>query len=164
MRNTGWVWPAAVVAVLAGSAAMNIAFVVVATRDPSFAVERDYYQKALAWDATRAQEAQNAALGWRLHSSLVPARDGQGMELRARLTAADGEPIEGAAIGVEAFHNARASHVVSSSLSPRGGGDYSTILPVSRAGLWELRFRIAVGSQVFTATMMEELARAGRSP
>ena len=32
-----------------------VLFAVVASRDPSFAVEPDYYRKSLEWDATAAQ-------------------------------------------------------------------------------------------------------------
>ena len=38
--------------------------VYVATSDGSFAVEPDYYQKALHWDDARSAAAENAGLGW----------------------------------------------------------------------------------------------------
>lgn len=161
MRDRGWMWPAAVVGLLVASAAGNIAFVMLATRDPSFAVERDYYEKALAWDATRAQEARNAALGWRLGASLVPAPGSSGVELAVRLTRRDGAPIEGAMVTLETFHNARAGQVIAASLAARGDGVYGALLPLSRAGLWELRFRVNRAGDVFTATMTEELVVAG---
>lgn len=164
MGAPGWLWPATIVGLLAASATANVAFVIVATGDASFAVERDYYRKALEWDATRAQEARNAVLGWRLRADLVPAREGRAMELRAWLTSADGAPIEGATVTAEVFHNARAAQVTTAPLAARGGGMYGTVLPVARPGLWELRFTVMSNRRVFTATMIEELAAAGSTP
>ena len=51
-------------ALLVAWAGANIAFVVITSRDASFAVEPNYYAKALAWDQTMAQQARNEALGW----------------------------------------------------------------------------------------------------
>ena len=48
-----------IVALLVGGAGANVGLMLVATSDASFAVEPDYYQKALAWDETMAQAARN---------------------------------------------------------------------------------------------------------
>ena len=52
-------------AVRAGFAlyASGLLLVLSAASDPSYAVEEDYYQKALAWDEKRAQYHTNEVLG-----------------------------------------------------------------------------------------------------
>ena len=49
-RRAAWRWPAILLALLGGHAAICVAMIVVATNDPSFAVEPEYYTRALDWD------------------------------------------------------------------------------------------------------------------
>ena len=76
MAAKGWYWPVAIVGLLVSGAAANIGFMIVANRDATFAVEPDYYRKAVDWDHTMAQEARNAELGWRVTAQLEPADGG----------------------------------------------------------------------------------------
>jgi nitrogen fixation protein FixH len=159
MRNRGWYWPVGLAALLVGSAGANIALVIITARDASFAVEPDYYAKALAWDETMAQQARNKALGWSLGLRVEPVGERDGMTVAVRLTDRAGAPIEGARIAVEALHNARASHVLSAALEPRGSG-YAATMPLARPGLWEFRLRAARGAEVFTATLTRDVPEA----
>jgi hypothetical protein len=156
----GWAWPVAIVALLVGSAGANIAFMIVANRDATFAVEPDYYRKAVEWDRTMAQESRNAELGWTVSARLEPADAG-----RARLFALvrdrAGAPLSGAAVRVEAFPSARAREIAGVALEPtRGAGVYTGLLPSARPGLWELRVQVTRGTDVFTRTLTQDLAAA----
>ena len=71
MAAKGWYWPVAIVGLLVGGAAANIGFMIVANRDATFAVEPDYYRKAVDWDRAMAQEARNVELGWRADGAVV---------------------------------------------------------------------------------------------
>ncbi|MDP1859789.1 MAG: FixH family protein [Gemmatimonadaceae bacterium] len=148
----GMQWPLGIVAVLALSAGGQIWFAVVASRDEAFAVEGDYYNKAIHWDVELAQRQQNARLGWRI----VPALqlDGGGGEgaLSVELRDADGAPVTGADVQVLAMHNARAARQLSASLAEVGGGTYRTPLLARRSGEWELRFSVRRGTQRFSAS------------
>ena len=160
MSARGWYWPVGVVALLVGGAGANIGLMIVANRDPSFAVEPDYYRKAVEWDRAMAQEARNATLGWRVSARLEPADAG-----RARLVALvrdrAGAPVAGAAVAVEAFPSARARQIATFTLAPAdGAGVYAVTLPRARPGLWELRLRVARGAEVFTRTLSRDLAAA----
>ncbi len=147
-----------IVALLVGGAGANVGLMLVATGDASFAVEPRYYEKALRWDETMAQEARNRALGWSIAVAFDGApRPGQ-VELAARVNDRRGHAVEGARVGVEAFHSARASHVLTATLGPEATGRYSAMLPLDRAGLWELRLRVERGGEVFTQTLVQELA------
>jgi len=154
----GWYWPVVIVVLLVGSAGANIGFMIVANRDASFAVEPDYYRKAVEWDRAMAQEARNTELGWTVSARLEPtAAD------RARLVAAvrdrAGAALTGADVRVEAFPSARAREIASVALEPGGGaGVYTGLLPSARPGLWELRVQVTRGAEVFTRTLSQDLA------
>jgi nitrogen fixation protein FixH len=160
MAAKGWYWPVAIVGLLVGGAGANIGFMIVANRDATFAVEPDYYRKAVEWDRTMAQEARNAELGWQVSARLEPI-DGGRARLVARVAARDGRPVTGAAVVVEAFPSARARDIASFTLTPAGpDGVYAVTLVRARPGLWELRLRVTRGAEVFTRTLSQDLAAA----
>jgi nitrogen fixation protein FixH len=144
---------------LVGSAGANIALVLITSRDASFAVEPDYYAKALAWDETMVQQAHNEALGWSLGLRFEPTGERGRMTVTARLTDRAGTPLPGAHVAIEARHNARASRVFTAVLEPRTIG-YAAAMPLARAGLWEFRVRVTRGPDVFTATLMRDVPEA----
>jgi len=155
-----WLWPVGLAALLAASAGANLAFVVVATRDPSFAVVPDYYTKALDWDRTLAQEAHNRGLGWSLSVTTDRStRPGQ-IRLVVGLADATGVALDDAIVSVEALHGARAAELVSVTLTPAGRGRYVADLPLRRAGLWELRFRVSRAGDLFTSRLVRDLPGA----
>jgi nitrogen fixation protein FixH len=127
---------------------------VIAADDPSFAIEKNYYQKAIAWDAHRLQESENNRLGWKLEASIVDVESG--VELALRLEDRDGQPIRGARLELEAFHNARAAEVLSVSFNEQEIG-YRARLPIRRSGLWELRFVAVRGADRFTLVERREI-------
>ena len=57
-------WVGLILALLGGQIVLMGVMTLLATSDASFAVEPDYYQKALHWDATVAQRRENARLAW----------------------------------------------------------------------------------------------------
>jgi nitrogen fixation protein FixH len=142
-----------------GSAVANVALIVITSRDASFAVEPDYYAKALAWDETMAQQARNEALGWSLVIAVEPTGERGRMAVVVGLSDGAGAPLPGARIEIEALHNARASRVLTAVLEPRGP-DYATVMQLSRPGLWEFRVRVTRGPEVFTATIMRDVPEA----
>jgi nitrogen fixation protein FixH len=148
-------WPFVPVLMLIAMVGGLLVLARIASHDPSFAVEPDYYAKAVAWDAEREQQRQNERLGWKLD---VETRDrGAGnVELVARLVDHTGAEIERAEIDVEAFHNARAGRVLTARLT-EGAEAYHTELPMTRLGIWELRFTATRGADRFTRTLRTEL-------
>jgi len=156
VRSRGWYWPVGLVALLVGSAGANIALLVITSRDASFAVEPDYYAKALAWDETMVQQAHNAALGWSLGLRVEPTGERERLSVAVGLSDGAGAPLPDARIAVEALHNARASRVLTAVLEPHGLG-YAAVMPLARPGLWEFRVRVTRGPDVFTATLMRDV-------
>lgn len=153
----GWYWPFLLVGLLASGVGVNLYFMSCAISDPSFAVEPDYYAKAIAWDAHQAQARDNAELGWTLELAVAPADSGTG---RARVVASlldrDGLPVPGLTVGLEAFHNARASQVVRSELVETAEHAYEADVAVSRPGFWEFRVAATRGTEVFTAIVDQD--------
>lgn len=156
----GTLWPIGIGAILTITVAANFAVYYVANDDPSLAIERDYYRKAVNWDSTLAQERVNHTLGWRLTPSLGAFTPARGADLRVKLTDSTGAPIVGATVRVSAFFNARANHLLDTTLAPASGG-YEGRLPVNHTGLWELRFEVTRGAARFTSTSRIEAAAAG---
>jgi len=150
MKRGMW-WPIGLAGVLAATVAANIWVAVIANDDPSFAIEPDYYRKAVQWDTTLAQDRHNVSLGWRLTPAMSAiAPDGTSL-LSAQFTDSTGAAISGAVIRVAALAVARASDVHDMTLTPQAGaGDYAVRFDARRAGEWELRFDAKLGAEHFT--------------
>jgi len=142
-------WPAVIAGALGLHVLVMAAMVYVATSNDSYAVEPDYYAKALTWDERRAQERNNTELGWTLDFVVVPADPGADPVLRATLLDADGGPVSGARVAVEAFANVRRDDVLNAILAPAPDG-YEVAMPMHRNGRWEFRFQITLNDEVFT--------------
>ncbi len=153
----GWYWPPLLVGLLAAGVGLNLYFMSRAVSDPSFAVEPDYYAKAVAWDAHQAQARDNVELGWTFRIDVAAADPGTG---RARVVAdvldRDGLPVRGLTVELEAFHNARASQVVRSELAETAEHAYAADVAVLRPGFWEFRVIAARGTEVFTAIVNQD--------
>jgi hypothetical protein len=127
----------------------------IAAHDPGFALEKNYYQRAVHWDEQQAAWARNRRLGYRV--ALEVRESGSGVELVTQLTDHAGMPVHGATVRVEAFANARAGDRHEWTLVERALGTYTTPLAAARAGLWEFRFVVAAGGEEFTAVERAEV-------
>jgi len=150
-----WAWFPVVL--ITSTTAGLVAMGVVASNDPSFSLEKDYYKKALRWDETQAQAAENARLGWKVELDAEPR--GQKLELVARVRDSHGQPIHGAVVLVEGFPNARASQVGSTTLATATDG-YRGDLSFVRPGVWEFRLSVDAGGKHYTEILRRDV-RAG---
>jgi len=159
MKRGNW-WPIGIAAVLATTVAANIWVAVIASNDPSFAIEPDYYRKAIAWDSTVEQTRQNALLGWTLSPRLGPIALNGESRLSATLTDSTGAPIAGATIRVAAIPVARATQVHEATLAASGvAGEYDAQLDARTPGQYELRFDVQAGAVHFTNVARVEAHR-----
>jgi len=150
----GWYWPFLLGGLLAAGVAANLYFLARAVGDPSFAVEPDYYAKAIAWDAHQAQARVNVDLGWKLALTVAPADRGTGRaRVVARLADRGGRAVPGLTVGLEAFHNARAADVLTATLAETEAHDYAADVAVVRPGIWEFRLVATRGAETFTAVV-----------
>jgi nitrogen fixation protein FixH len=130
--------------------------------DPTFSTERDYYRKAVDWDARMARQRESQALGWSSSALLVSSASGV-TRLRVQLTDARGQAIHGAALRATAFHNARAALPLELALREAEHGSYEAELGHVRPGLWEVRLSAQRGRDEFESTLRVDVT-AERAP
>ncbi|HET9954413.1 MAG TPA: FixH family protein [Polyangiaceae bacterium] len=127
----------------------------IASRDPSFALEQDYYAKAVHYDDEVAQRGRNQALGWRANAEEV-----QPSRVILSLSDGQGTPIAGAVLRVEAIENAHASRRHSAAVTALDGGRYQLEMPNGARGIWELRISANRGTELFTQSIRVEFERS----
>jgi nitrogen fixation protein FixH len=146
-------WPALICSLLVVHILSVCVMVYVATRDRSFAIEPDYYQKGLNWDKTANQQRENARLGWTVAIEIgEPAGVRGERTVTCKVTDKAGRPVEGAIVDLVAFAHARASERTAAVMVPQGQGAYQSSLRMLRRGLWEFRLVIARGRDTVTFT------------
>jgi nitrogen fixation protein FixH len=155
----GTFWAMSPVLLLGGLLGMQVTFLGWALGDPSFAVEEDYYQKAVSWDVKMAQDRENARLGWSM--DLEVHGFGDDAKLRLELRDEAGAAIDDAEVVVQAFPNARAGRIREVTPRALGEGVYEGPLFVERGGLWEFRSVASRGQTRFTAVLRRDLVGGG---
>lgn len=159
-----WVWPMIVVALLVGQVVLLAVTALLATRDPTFAVEPNYYLQGLHWDDTAAQRRQNAELGWTASIAFGDKVSPLGeRDVTLTLTNRDGAPLDGAQIELVAFSHAQAGERARVTLEPRGGGRYESSLRFRHKGVWEFRVTATRGPQTFTHREERDVYPPGES-
>jgi nitrogen fixation protein FixH len=162
LPDRAWRWPAMVIALLAGQVMLILVMAYVAVSDRSFAVEPDYYEKALHWDAAQKQSRTNERLGWIVQVAVSQQADLlRNREIRCTVRDRSGSPIEGASVELLAFPHARGTERSKVTLDPQGAGCYSTSMRVARGGLWEFRIAARRGEELFTAVVRQQVNAPG---
>lgn len=136
-------WMLLPVALLLGSLGMGITTVLLATHDPAFAVEENYYERSQHVDETLAELAETRALGWKLRTLDRRFVTGESpTRVAFRVTGPDELPVAGITGSLIAFHNARAAQVqaVTVQADPQQAGVYFVDLVIDRAGWWVWRY------------------------
>jgi len=156
----GLVWAFVPVALLAASLIGVGTMSSIAARDPAFALETNYYDRAVHWDAQQAQWAENARLGYQVEVTSTPVAGGS--ELVVHVLDRQRQPLHSAVVRAEAFANARAAERTNLMFTERPDGAYAATLARARPGVWELRFQVEHAGEHFTANMRTELAPSSR--
>jgi nitrogen fixation protein FixH len=161
-KSTGRFW-ALFPVVLLGSSLLGLGTLAsIAMRDPSFALERDYYQRAVRFEDEQAQRAENQRLGYQLELEVHPAADRARLVLT--LSSKHGAPLPSASLRAEAFANARAADIREVEFRLGADGRYHAELDREVPGLWEFRVVVVNGPERFTAIVRRDVPRAGRAP
>lgn len=155
-RPAGWWWPWFVVALLAATAGGQGVMLYAATHDPTFAIEPDYYQKAVDFDSTMQMERGNLALGWIATARGAASHD----SIVVHVTLADraGAPVAGARVAGVAIHNLDGGTHLPATFVELGGGAYEARIATPRRGLWELRLDATRAGERFTPTLRMDVA------
>ncbi len=151
----GMGWPIGIVALLTATVLGNVAVIVITRDDPSFAVEPDYYRKAVDWDSTQARQARSNALAWNVSAAVRAADNGLSV-LTLTLQDSSGVVVHDASLTGELLHVARANDVQSVVFTEVADGEYAATVPMQRAGMWELRLAAERNSERFMETVRFE--------
>jgi hypothetical protein len=158
-------WPLFLAGLLVAQVILGVVFFVIATSDSSFAVEEDYYQKALDWDEQRRRDETSQALGWSVvHELWRDPAPGSPTWIESRIDDAEGNPVSGATVSLVAFHNANAADVLELTLTESAPGRYRATGPFRTAGRWELRLTARRDGDVFTTRGTTHLEIFDREP
>jgi nitrogen fixation protein FixH len=160
----GMFWVGVICTLLGGQILMLLGMAYLATSDASFAIEPDYYQKGLNWDDTAAQLRTNTRLGWSLEVEVSEETTVFGdRTVSCCLTDRAGRPLNGAAVDAVAFAHARGNQRNAITLAGTGDGRYAASSQFRREGLWEFRFVVRRGPDIFTHTLQRRLDSSGGS-
>ncbi|KAA0216685.1 MAG: hypothetical protein DYG94_08765 [Leptolyngbya sp. PLA3] len=157
-RPRGWIWPVVVIGLLGLNVLVVTVTVIVAGSDPSVAVEPDYYRKALAWDAGRAERRDPGEDGIDVSIQLLPDPDRLNAGQVVVSLSREGTPIEHARIEAEVFHYARSGERQAVRLVEQGAGVYTGRASLRREGNWEVRLRLLTEERVYRFTRQAELS------
>ena len=157
-KKSYWAWVP--VGLLVASTLGVGSLAVIAARDPNFALEPNYYDKALHWERMQEQAVLNRRLAYRIE--LVPgiAVDARGnATLLVRVADASGRAANEATVRAIAFANAFASERSTLELQRTESGLYSAPLIAPRLGLWEFRVIVTQGADHVTSTLRGDVVR-----
>jgi FixH len=153
-----WAW---VPGMLLGSMLLGLGVLAyIAIDDPHFALEPNYYDKAVHWDRTQSQARDSAALGLllTLPATLALSADGT-LEIELRVTDRERVALGSAVVELEAFPNAYASRVERVKLHETAAGLYRGRLKGGARGLWELRFSVTKGDLRFQQSVRRDVMK-----
>jgi len=157
-HGKAWVWPGIVVALLFMQVLICVVGYLMANSDPSQVVVSNYHEKALAWDQHMAKLRAGEALGWKAELDIARDADMLGdRTVRLSIKDADGEPLTGAAVRVEAFHFSRADQVVQAELKEAAPGEYLASMKMRKTGRWDLDFVVQKGQDVDPFTLQHQV-------
>lgn len=147
----GMGWPIGITVLLLATVASNVGVIMLVNDDPSFAIEPDYYRKAVSWDSTQAVARASDALHWTVQSTAMPVSDGSHV-LRVRILDAQGRGVDRADVRGELLYVARANDVQSLRFvagKDADTGTYEAPVIMTNVGLWELRLSADRGAERF---------------
>lgn len=142
--SSGSYFPFFIILLLLVSVGSNVYLMLRATGDASFAVEPDYYKKAVDYDKTAAAERASEALGWK---PTVQMNEDKLLELS--LADRLDRPVTEATVKVEAFPIARSQRFLHAELVEKAPGRYVWERPLDKTGIWEFRLSADRGDEHF---------------
>lgn len=140
------VFPGIVFALLAVNAGIVFTTIYLANSDESFAVEPEYYQKAVQWDERAADRARAESLGW---TARVGLADDGAHGVRVTIVDAANSAVSGMEVDVVAFPAARASERQRLELTRLDNGTFVAPFSPTLGGRWEFEVRATNGDAVF---------------
>jgi nitrogen fixation protein FixH len=144
-----WTWPVVVVVILALTVGGNIWVAVIASADPSFAIEPDYYKRAVGFDLEQARARRSDRLGWTV-AITASTTSSAGTTVTAVLVDSVGTPVTDANVRVQLRRVARSQSSIPADLV-FDGASYRAVVPVQVGGLWDVALEARRGPSRFAA-------------
>ena len=158
------VWPGMLFIMIGALVATDVTMVVIASNDPSFAVDKNYGEDGDGWEARKELERAGAERGWDVRSDLLINDFGQA-ELRVRLIDDEGYGIPDATIDVRAYHNARAAQKMEFFLLPTADqGHYVAAPQLDRSGRWTFDLEVTVDDVRWTPQLLHDVPESLINP
>jgi nitrogen fixation protein FixH len=155
-------WPLIIIGLLSIHVAGMLVAVSIATRDRSFAVMPDYYDRALNWDRAQAEKRASQKLGWKLQIEPAGAVDPTGRRrVRIRLIDAQGRPISPATIQITAYHHAHASQRQTIQFQTDADGNAQQAMAMPFAGFYQFDSTAAARGEEFTCSLTQYVSDEG---
>lgn len=159
-RRVGRRWIAFVAALFLLQVGAVVVMISIATRDRSFALEPDYYQKAMHWDESAQLQRASARLGWSLALEVEPQNANGTQVVSAIIRDREGNPVQGATVTAEWFHHARARERHLAEFVAGPDGSYAAPLVFSRSGLYEFRLTAKRGDETYVTKIQRDITGA----
>lgn len=142
-RPDGWWYPWIFVAGFAIVLVVNATMIFFATTTFNGLETADPYEKGVAYNKEIAAADAQAALGWSgefIVADVRPAaEEGRQATVRFRVLAKDGSPVDGLTVTAELRRPTKAGMDQKVDLLPAAPGEYSAVVTVPLAGLWDVR-------------------------
>lgn len=159
-QGSGKLW-AYVPALLLGCMLVGLgSMAYVAIHDPHFALEPNYYDKAVHWDQGLAEERASRDLGLVLELEKLQIAPTGNAPILVKLSSSGGQELTGQ-LTLEAFPNAFAGQIQRITLHETAPGIYTGALTKPLPGLWELRFVLTQAGQRLRETVRRDIAKGG---
>jgi nitrogen fixation protein FixH len=155
-RGAGW--PIAIAALLGTCVGANLWLLNVASSDPAFAVERDYYQRAVNFERELAGWRDLEESGWRILPAIDSVRSNSSILVSLTLQRRQ-YPVDGASVQLRAAHVAYARTPIVTAMRPAGEGRYQVWLRGLRRGLWDLTFEVSLDTLRFSTSERFEIGQ-----
>jgi nitrogen fixation protein FixH len=123
--------------------AVNATLVYFATRSWGGLVSDRAFERGIAYNRLIAEAAAEAALGWTAEIAYQAGANGKTPVLLVTLRDGAGEPMDRAAVSLEAARPVEAQAPVAVGLRPVGDGRYAGAADGLRAGQWDIRMAVA---------------------
>jgi nitrogen fixation protein FixH len=149
-KKAQYIWTAFILMFFALHAVLWTVAIVFTSVDKSHAIVQDYDQLALNWDQEKAMRQASTALGWQCQLSVGADTDIRNRhDVQIKLTDRTGNPVNGAAITLSAFHRGRAGDPQLLRFRETAPGAYSCDVAINRKGLWHFNGKAIVGNSTF---------------
>lgn len=153
-----YIWCGVIIGLLCLQLVGCVFALIMATTSSSMAVIPDYHQKAMQWDAHKAQQAKTAALGWKESIDVSGPMDiMENRLITIRVEDADGNPVDINQMEATIYHHADAATLHEVSLEQLAPGTFRGKLRLRKAGLWQVETKIITADRTVKLSSKHEV-------